>query len=69
MNIELDGVCVICAKQLHKSDWEKQQVIALIGPEGQVVCCVEHVTDPAQYRDTVVKLGRAKANQITARDN
>jgi len=64
--MKLDGNCVVCGRYLSEADYDRQSVIALIGPEGTVVACVDHVADypGPEYRRTVRRMAEAKAAQL-----
>lgn len=59
----LEGICVVCGKFLREADYRAQSVVALIGPEGTVVCCVSHVMTGRgpEYQKAVRLMAEAKA--------
>jgi hypothetical protein len=65
----LRGNCVVCGRWLAEADYDRQAVVAAIGPEGTVICCRQHV-DPgpgtAEYDRAVRAMAAAKAAQIKA---
>jgi len=67
----LYGNCVVCGKYLGEADYNCQAVVAAIGPEGTVVCCVGHLFyGPTErspgYEDALQKIAQAKADQVQA---
>lgn len=64
----LCGNCVVCGKYLGEADYNCQAVVAAIGPEGTIVCCVGHLFyGPRErspgYEDAILKIAEAKAIQ------
>jgi len=65
--MKLDGKCVVCQKYLSEADYDRQAVVALIGPEGTVVACVAHLQDypnGQDYLGTIRRMAEAKAGQL-----
>jgi hypothetical protein len=64
---DLRGECVVCGQFLAEADYDRQAVIAAVGPEGVVVCCAKHVRagpGSEEYKKAVVEMSRAKAKQL-----
>ncbi len=69
MNINiLRGECVVCGAILTEADYDRQTVVAAIGPEGTVVCCVKHLDGPdgPEYRNALNRIAGEKARQVLA---
>jgi hypothetical protein len=68
----LEGDCVCCGRHLDADDYDAQNVVAAIGPEGTVVCCATHfLRGPSskEYAEAANKFAQAKAQQLSARLN
>ena len=56
------GRCVVCSVPLGRINFERQEVIASVGPHGAVLCCVKHVkggeTNP-DYKTAAEKMALA----------
>lgn len=66
---QLRGECVVCGQLITEADYDRQAVVAAIGPEGVVVCCVAHLEDQPDgpnYRNAVDRMAKAKADQLRA---
>lgn len=70
MLASLCGKCCVCSKFLGPADYDAQNVVAAVGPEGTVVCCASHLSEDGpegpKYRDAVRKVAEAKAAQLKA---
>jgi hypothetical protein len=64
----LRGECVVCGAVLTEADYNRQAVVAAIGPEGTVVCCASHVKAGAgkEYENAMRLIADAKIAQIRA---
>lgn len=62
------GPCVVCGQLIGNAMWAAQQVVAAVGPEGSVLCCVHHLADDGpkgpKYLEAVRKMAEAKAEQL-----
>jgi hypothetical protein len=66
----LHGKCVVCGLPLTRSNYDRQEVVAAIGPEGTVVCCVEHLKmGPGNeaYEKAIRLMAEAKSKQLQSR--
>lgn len=65
------GSCVVCGRSVCEEDFEGGRVVAGIGPEGSVFCCVDHLVFDAPggpvYLAAVRAFAAAKAAQLRAR--
>lgn len=65
--MNLFGNCVVCGKYLGHTEYEREEVVAAVGAEGAVVCCVSHVdggpSNP-EYQSTLDKIALAKTAQL-----
>ena len=64
--MKLDGKCVVCGCYLGEEAYNRQEVIALIGPEGTVVGCAAHTNDypGPEFEQFAHKMAEAKAAQF-----
>lgn len=65
----LRGKCVLCGRLLTEADFDRQAVVAAIGPEGTIVCCTSHLAGgpgSPQYEPAICAMSEAKAAQIKA---
>lgn len=63
------GNCVVCGRYLGIRQYDELQVVALLGPEGTIVCCVEHLDGGPKnprYAEAIEKLTMAKIAQFQA---
>lgn len=65
---QLRGECVVCGRVLTEADYDRGRVVALIGPEGTVVCCERHLSEDGpegpKYRRAVRAMAKAKVRQL-----
>jgi hypothetical protein len=70
VKLNLSGRCVVCNLMLTKRDYDNQRVVAAVGPEGTVVCCIKHLTEDGptgpKYRNAVRLIAESKAKQLLA---
>lgn len=67
----LTGNCVVCGKFLDEESYNRQEVVAAMGPEGTVVCCVAHLKggqDNPEYITALEKIALAKAGQLCGKN-
>jgi hypothetical protein len=63
--------CVVCGVEIAHADWDRQNVVGAIGPEGVVACHAAHLTEDGpegpKYLEAVRKMAVAKTLQLQAK--
>jgi hypothetical protein len=66
----LFGNCVFCGKYLDSDAYNRQEVFALIGADGTIVCCVKHIVKRGtpEYKSALEKIALAKVAQLQGKN-